>query len=284
MLLLSRILKTKLTGLLLLTLIVATPALAGKRDKVSRKDLRKDVALDTDLGQIIIRLSDETPLHRDNFLLQVKKGELDSLDFYRVIEGFLIQTGKDSLPDSPNLIPAEFRPDLFHRRGAVNAAREGDDTNPSQASANLHFTIIQGKVQTDSTLLGAEKRINEWRAYNEVINADSNKALFTCLQQAMTSGNSAEAAKIQTQLNQLTQEHLKTIDRYEIPEAHREVYKTEGGSPHLDQNYTVFGMVVLGMDVVDEIAGVKTDRADKPYKPIYIQKAYLIKRKDYPVN
>lgn len=259
-----------------------TPALS---EGIRKKDLKKDVALHTDYGTIVLRLSDETPLHRNNFIEKVKAHELDSMDFYRVINDFLIQTGKDLPAEKGGLIPAEFRSDLFHRRGAVNAAREGDDTNPGQASADLHFTIIQGKVQTDSTLNRAEMRINEWRAYNQVINDPDNAELVTQLQAFYAdSTQEGKIPAIQDKLNALTQERQKAMPKYHIPEAHREVYKTKGGSPHLDQNYTVFGEVLKGMAIVDSIATVKTDQSDKPLKAIYIQKAELIKREKYPVE
>ncbi len=252
-------------------------------DGVHQKDLQKDVALYTDYGTIVLRLSDETPLHRNNFIAKVNAHELDSMDFYRVINKFLIQTGKDLPNEKAGLIPAEFRADLFHRRGAVNAAREGDETNPTQASADLHFTIIQGKVQNDSTLNRAEQRINEWRAYNQVINDPANEKLVTQLQACYAdSTQEDEIPAIQDKLNELTQKQLETMPKYHIPEAHREIYKTQGGSPHLDQNYTVFGEVVQGMNLVDSIAAVKTDASDKPLQAIYIRKAELIKRKKYP--
>jgi len=252
-------------------------------DGIHKKDLTKDVALHTDYGTIVLRLSDETPLHRNNFIEKVNAHELDSMDFYRVINKFLIQTGKDLPKEKAGLIPAEFRTDLFHHRGAVNAAREGDETNPSQASADLHFTIIQGKVQNDSTLNRAEQRINEWRAYNQVINDPANAQLFQQLQACYADSTQEDKIPaIQEKLNALTQKHLETMPKYHIPEAHREIYKTRGGSPHLDQNYTVFGEVLQGMDIVDSIAAVQTDSNDKPLQAIYIQKAELIKRKKYP--
>jgi cyclophilin family peptidyl-prolyl cis-trans isomerase len=248
-------------------------------ESIRRKDLKKDVELMTELGPIVIRLSDETPKHRGNFVRLVNQHQLDSLNFYRVINSFLIQTGKDLPKEYPALIEAEFRPDLFHKRGAVNAAREGDETNPTQASANLHFTIIQGKMFTDSTLAKAEKRINNWLAYNKVITNPANAQLFLRLQTFSKEGANTDSLKaVQAKLEQLTQTKLQNMPRYRIPDEQRKVYKTIGGAPHLDQNYTVFGEVVKGMEIVDSIAGVKTDKTDKPLKDILILKARMIKR------
>lgn len=235
------------------------------------------VELMTERGPIVLRLSDETPKHRDNFIKLVNQHQLDSLNFYRIIERFLIQTGKDLPAEYPPLIDAEFRPDLFHKRGALNAAREGDDYNPKQASAALHFTIIQGKLFNDSTLDLAEKRINRGIAYNRVINHPNNAQLFKSLQELNQAGaNPIELKAVQAQLEALTQKELQILTPYKIPEAQRKIYKTIGGAPHLDQNYTVFGEVVKGMDIVDSIAGAKTDSTDKPLKDILILKARMI--------
>jgi cyclophilin family peptidyl-prolyl cis-trans isomerase len=240
---------------------------------------KQDVELLTQRGTIVLRLSDETPKHRDNFIRLVNLHQLDSLNFYRIIQTFLIQTGKDLPTEFPALIDAEFRPDLFHKRGALNAAREGDEYNPTQASAALHFTIITGKLFNDSTLDKAEKRINHGIAYNKVIRNPANAALFANLQAHLQAGtNPIELKTIQTELEDITQKELSTMALYRIPEAHRKVYKTIGGAPHLDQNYTVFGEVVKGMDIVDSIAGVKTGENDKPLKDILILKAKMIKR------
>ena len=251
-------------------------------DGIRKKDLNKDVELVTDYGPVILRLSDETPLHRDNFIRMVKAHELHGMEFYRVIETFLIQTGKDSIVGEPALIPAEFRPDLFHRRGALNAAREGDDVNPTQGSANFHFTIIQGKIQTDSTLQQAEQRINQWKAYNEALNDPVNAALLKKLQTYSKGGSDSDSLQvIQDTLMEFATQRLAAMVKYRIPEAHRMVYKTIGGAPHLDQNYTVFGEVVQGMSIVDRIAEERTDEDDKPLQSIFIQKARLIKRNEY---
>jgi len=246
---------------------------------IEKKDLNEDVELMTERGPIVLRLSDETPKHRDNFVRLVNLHQLDSLNFYRIIKTFLIQTGKDLPAEFPALIDAEFRPDLFHKRGALNAAREGDDYNPAQASAALHFTIIQGKVHNDSTLAIAEKRINHGLAYHKVITNPANAELFSSMQKLNQAGANPFSLKaVKDQLEELTQMELKTMVPYKIPDNHRKVYKTIGGAPHLDQNYTVFGEVVKGMDIVDSIAGATTDSADKPLKDILILKARMINR------
>lgn len=240
---------------------------------------KQDIELMTERGQIVLRLSDETPKHRDNFTKLVNLHQLDSLNFYRIIKTFLIQTGKDLPTEFPALIDSEFRPNLFHKRGALNAAREGDDYNPAQASAALHFTIIQGKVFNDSTLDKAEKRINRGLAYHSVVTDPANAELFKRMQSLNQAGaNPIELKAAQAQLEQLTQKKLESMVPYKIPEKQRQVYKTIGGAPHLDQNYTVFGEVVKGMDIVDSIAGATTDSADKPLKDILILKARMIKR------
>jgi len=246
---------------------------------IEKKDLKKDVELMTERGPIVLRLSDETPKHRDNFIRLVNLHQLDSLNFYRIIKNFLIQTGKDLPAEYPALIDAEFRPDLFHKRGALNAARESDDYNPAQASAALHFTIIQGKVFNDSTLAKAEKRINHGLAYHQVITDPTNAELFSRLRALNQAGaNPYDLKAVQAQLEQLTQTKLESMVPYKIPEVQRQVYKTIGGAPHLDQNYTVFGEVVKGMDLVDSIADATTDSADKPLKDILILKTRMIKR------
>ncbi|MDX8338443.1 peptidylprolyl isomerase [Draconibacterium sp. IB214405] len=274
---------------------------------VRKSDLSKDVQLVTDFGTIVLRLSDETPIHRNNFIKLVNQGAYDSVSFHRVIENFLIQTGdmatKPAAQKSENnseelsyMIDAEFRPDLLHKRGALNAARMGDDQNPQRASDGTQFTIIRGRVYTDSTLAIAEKRINGWLAYNNVINKPENKTELEKLKQLygkmealyekenaadslLMSAIQADIKPIKARFDSLTEIELITMQPYRFPEEHREIYKTEGGAAHLDQNYTVFGEVVTGMNVVDSIARVETDSADKPIDDVRILSATMIERK-----
>ena len=212
---------------------------AQKDSVVRKKDRKRDVLLQTNYGDIFIRLSDSTPLHRDNFLKLVKTGYYNGILFHRVIKNFMIQAGD---PDSRNAkpgeplgnggpgytVPAEFRTSLFHKKGVIAAAR---DNNPEKASSGSQFYIVQGKIFTDAGL------------------------------------DSVETYRLKGR---------------KIPPEQREVYKTIGGTPHLDQNYTVFGEVVKGLDVVDKIASVPTSKGadrDRPLEDVKIIKGKLVKRR-----
>ena len=257
---------------------------------VRKNDLKKDIEFCTEYGTIILRLSDETPIHRNNFIKLVNQHFYDSLLFHRVINHFVIQTGdpdsklaKTGEPlgesDIPYTIPAEFNPNLFHKRGALNAAR---DDNPERASSSTQFTFVQGRVYTDSLLEIAEKRINNWLAFNKVIHQPENSYLVMKLEEFKKQQTHSDSIKmILEQLNNLAKIELENTTPYKIPEAHRQIYKTVGGAAHLDQNYTVFGEVVKGMDVVDSIAKVQTDSLDRPLNDVRIISAKLIKRKNY---
>ena len=237
----NSMIKTLTAGLILALLVSCNPRLSNG---LRRKDLHKDVEITTAMGIIVIRLSDSTPLHRNNFLSLVKKGYYDSLLFHRVIRNFMIQSGdpdsKYGHPGKPMsqggnggpgyTIPAEVRPSLFHKRGALGAARNNDDVNPTRASSGSQFYIVEGKRWTDTGLDSTEKfRLKGWK----------------------------------------------------IRPDQRAVYKELGGSPHLDQQYTVFGEVIKGMDVVDSIAAVKTTGppSDRPLADVRILKMRLARRK-----
>jgi len=211
--------------------------------RLKKKDRKRDIEFVTTEGRIILRLSDSTPLHRDNFLRLVKSHFYDSVLFHRVIQYFMIQGGdpksKQAVPGQPlgdsspsYTIPAEFRVTLFHKRGALAAARESDDTNPEKASSSSQFYIVQGKKYTDGGLDSIE---------------------------------------------------LRRLKR-KIPEDQREIYKTVGGTPFLDQRYTIFGEVVSGMETVDKIANAPTSKGedlDRPLNDVRILSTKLIKRKPY---
>jgi peptidyl-prolyl cis-trans isomerase B (cyclophilin B) len=231
----------------------------------------------TNYGRIVFQLYDETPLHRDNFIKLVENKTYDSLLFHRVIRDFMIQAGDiqsksaDSLSrlgssDLPYQIPAEIVPTLFHKKGALGAARTN---NPQRASSSTQFYLVQGKIQNDSLLTHNENRINQFLARHYAVNDPANKPLLDSLDLARTNKDSLEINRLDKRVNDMVSGY-SNFERYSIPEAHRQVYKAIGGSPHLDQNYTVFGEVLEGIEVVDAIAGVETNRQDRPLSEVRI--------------
>lgn len=231
----------------------------------------------TNHGRMVIQLYDETPLHRDNFIKLVNDGVYDSLQFHRIIKNFMIQVGdtrsknatlEDTLGgnDLGYRVPAEIYPQLFHKKGAIGAAR---NNNPERASSSTQFYIVQGRVQNDSLLTHNENRINQFLAAHFASNDPANKPLLDSIAQARTDGNQELARQLSAKWNQVSRAY-SNFERYEIPESQREVYKTLGGTPHLDQSYTVFGEVIEGLEVVDRIAAIETDRRDRPMTEVRV--------------
>ncbi len=244
-------------------------------------ETKTKVKMTTNYGIIVLELSNETPLHRDNFIKLVQDKAYDSLLFHRVIENFMIQGGDpDSkkakpkellgLGDLDYAVKAEFRPNLFHKKGALATARED---NLDRSSSAIQFFIVQGKVFNDSTLDRAENRINSMTARYHVINKDTT--LFKAFKDAYENDKTKLTMRLNDSITALA-EQFTNFERYHIPESHRDVYKTLGGTPHLDQNYTVFGEVIEGLEIVDSIAKVATDNNDRPLKDVRILSVIII--------
>jgi len=269
--------KTVLRFTFILTLILVIYSCEKKTVSTETKEDRQKIEMITDNGTIILELYNETPLHRDNFIKVVQEGIYDSVMFHRVISDFMIQSGD---PDSKYAKPgdtlgnggldyrvdAEFNPNLFHKKGVLAAARDG---NPERASSSTQFYIVQGKVFNDSLLDRAEERINGWLAEHYFKKDPENQSLQDSLQQAIDSEN-IEKYRLYSDSISSSAKLYKNFDRYSISEAQRTVYKTLGGTPHLDQNYTVFGEVIKGLDVVDSIAAVQTGAFDRPVTDVRI--------------
>lgn len=245
-----------------------------------------EVEMITNYGTIILRLADETPLHRDNFIKLVESGTYDSLLFHRIIKEFMIQGGdvKSKYADSvsalgsadlPYQIPAEILPTLFHKKGALAAARSN---NPQRASSSTQFYIVQGKIQNDSLLTSNEGRINKMLARHYGINDPANKPLADSIQVALTAKDTATLQILNKRMNSILDKYTQ-FEKYNILEEHRAVYQTIGGSPHLDQNYTVFGEVIQGLEVVDSIAAVKTGPRDRPVSEVRILSMRILPKK-----
>lgn len=195
------------------------------------------VLMKTSEGNMKIELYEDTPMHTDNFLELVEKGFYNGLLFHRVIEGFMVQTGD---PDSKNALPGtrlgyggpkytvpqEFRKQYYHKKGALSAARQPDNINPSKSSSATQFYIVQGQVLNDEIL----------------------------------------------------QKYINAKAHIPFTEQQKKDYKTIGGTPHLDYNYTVFGQVLEGLNVIDSIAKYETDKYDRPLKDIKILNIQIISK------
>ncbi len=240
------------------------------------------VSMKTSLGDIKIRLYDGTPLHRDNFINLVKSGFYDGVSFHRVIKNFMVQAGDPEtktasarpMPDSLKTytIPAEFNPQYFHKRGALAAAREGNDTNPLMKSSGTQFYIVQGVKFSDEELNQAEQKINSTEKQNRFAGFMKETSDSVRL-----SGKTLSDAEIQEIASIKMFQYLSSFKEYKIPEEQRSAYKSIGGTPRLDGSYTVFGEVTEGLDIIDKIAAVQTDNSDKPVNDVKIIKVRIVK-------
>lgn len=237
------------------------------------------VIIETNMGNMKFKLHNETPLHRDNFLKLINESYFDSLLFHRVIYQFMIQGGD---PESRGAkegkvlgnggpsyqIPAEFHSDLFHQKGALAAAREGDDVNPDMNSSGSQFYIVQGRIFDSLTLEALQaRRKQQYRSmeFKRYMNRPENEELYFQYMQAMKSGDRLTGEDIMNKTNPIIDSILV---KYEYSPQQIEAYTTVGGTPHLDNAYTVFGQMVEGFEVLDEIAKVTTDRNDRPMNDV----------------
>lgn len=226
--------------LIILALLACTCMSCSQRQK-NNGNMETKVKIETNYGDIVVKLYDETTQHRDNFIKLVEQGTYEGTLFHRVIKDFMIQCGD---PKSKNAEPGQFLgegdldwtveqelrlPQIYHRRGVLAAAREPDDANPYRESSACHFYLAWGKKFTDEELDKMQQRLDTLYGY-----------------------------------------------RVKLTPEMRETYKTVGGIPHLDGGYTVFGEIVEGLEVVDKIQQTATDKNDRPLEDQRILKAYVI--------
>jgi peptidylprolyl isomerase len=240
------------------------------------------VALETTAGTIRLKLYDDTPGHRDNFLQNVKQGLYDGVTFHRIIRNFMIQTGDpftrpgevaDTTKKDPT-IPAEIvYPRHYHKRGSIGAAREGDDENPRKESNKFQFYIVTGKHYSDaglSELEGIAYQNKVEKIYNE------NTKNYTARLDAMRRQRDRDG--VSDLLDSiLTEAQAEVAANPPAPftSEQKRIYKSRGGSPCLDGEYTVFGEVIEGMKIVEDIERVKTGSGDKPVREIRSIKATI---------
>lgn len=238
------------------------------------------VTIKTEYGDMVAILYDETPLHKANFIKLVKEHYFDSLLFHRVIQGFMIQGGdsasRHAAPGQPlgiggkkYTIPAEFNPKFFHEKGALSAARTGDNVNPTKASSGSQFYIVQGTVFTQTDMESLQTDMNKlMTGLRKMFEDPQYKPLLDSLNQLYFSGDMAAYQKRLIELVPRVEKATGTkVSRFITPDK-MNAYTKVGGAPHLDGEYTVFGKVVKGLEVIDKIAAVERDAADRPVKDV----------------
>ena len=241
------------------------------------------VKLETTMGDIVVELYNETPQHRDNFIKLVKEGYYDGVLFHRVIKDFMIQTGdgnsKTAGPetmlgdcDPGYTIEAEFvYPKYFHKRGALAAARTGDQVNPERRSSGSQFYIVTGKIYSSDELNMMSKRLIDMKKqdiFRRLVTENRAK-----IEELQRNQDNAGIQELQNELIQLTEAEVANI---KMTDEQINAYTSVGGTPHLDGQYTVFGEVIKGMDVVDKIQNAPTGAADRPTTDIKIIKASIL--------
>ncbi len=235
------------------------------------------VKIMTKLGDIVVRLYDETPIHRDNFVKLVKEGYYDGTLFHRVIKDFMIQGGDPDSKGAPvgkslgvggpdYTLEAEIKDGLFHKRGALAAARQGDEVNPERRSSGSQFYIVWGQVYNEGQLRQFAKQLKM-----QQVQQTFNLLAAQHRDEIMQMRRNRDRVGLQELQDKLADEAEKQVKGNGLTEEQMKVYSTVGGTPHLDGQYTVFGEVEEGLDVVEMIQGSATGRGDRPLDEIELR-------------
>ncbi len=259
----------------------------NKKVKAKKESL---VLIQTEFGVVKVKLYNQTPIHRDNFLKLVKEGAYDSTLFHRVIPQFMIQGGD---PDSKGAksgaklgdggldytLEAEFVDSLFHKRGALAAARMPDNVNPEKRSSSMQFYVVQGRKFSEANLAAMMQNQNtniKSQLMNAFFNRPENEDYLSRLQVCQKEKDEEAMKALMQELEPLIDLEFRGKEVKLNPKA-IEAYSTLGGAPHLDGSYTVFGEVVEGMEVVDAISAQNCDRDNRPVKDV-MMKVKTVKR------
>ena len=276
----------KTNRILIIAVLAMVLAACGAGSKKSTDmEKRTQVKIETTMGDIVVELYNETPKHRDNFIKLAKEGMYDSTLFHRVIKAFMIQAGD---PDSKNAndtaqlgggdvgytVPAEFVPKFFHKKGALAAARMGDDVNPERASSGCQFYIVTGRKFREAQLLDMAGQKNNNRI-DEIFNELARKHMKE-IYKMRKANDEAGLMALQDSLEAQATAQYKEEEPFMFTPEQIAAYTTVGGAPHLDGAYTVFGQVVEGMETVEKIEVTKTGKADRPVENVRILKATVI--------
>lgn len=272
----------KVARTVLAVFLIVASTINGYSQKKYRKMNEKVVKIETSMGDVVVKLYNETPQHRDNFIKLVKEKFYDGVIFHRVIKDFMIQAGD---PDSKNpvagkqygmgdpgyTVPAEINLKYIHKKGALSAARTADQVNPERRSSGSQFYIVQGKSVTDQQLDQVELSISQQplqKMFNDMLDQEENKL--------KKQGVKIDYDALINEVRKKVLAQWETMEKFKYTPGQREAYKTIGGTPFLDGQYTVFGEVIEGLEVVDKIAAVETASADRPKTDVFVKKMTLL--------
>ena len=273
--------------IVLLTILIGglTSCQSGQK-KEGNMEKETKLKIETSAGDIIVKLYNETPKHRDNFIKLAEEGTYEGTLFHRVIKDFMIQAGDPESKNAPKgkmlgsgdvgyTLPAEFVfPKYFHKKGALSAARQGDNVNPKKESSGCQFYVVTGKVYSDSTLLGMEQQMSQMRL-NTAFQALAQKHTKD-IYKMRKAGDQEGLMNLQDSLIAQAEAQIAGEPEFHFTPEQVKAYTTVGGTPHLDGEYTVFGEVMEGMEIVDQIQKVKTDRSDRPEEDVIIKKITIL--------
>lgn len=266
---------------LLLCVLIVTSSCRTEKDYL--------VTIHTEFGDMKVILYDATPRHKENFLELARSGAYDSTTFHRVIREFMVQGGDVNAKGEPDpidyTIPPEFNDTLIHEKGALAAARMGDQVNPNKESSGSQFYIVHGRTYTEeelNTMAYNQKLTVMQQLFMRMIEKPEYAELRQEMLELQQAGNYAEMQeRIMNSEEEIERAYGQKLPDLEFTQQQIEAYTTKGGAPHLDRGYTVFGRVVEGLPVIDSIANVQTDNADRPLKDIPMtMKVESVKKKD----
>ncbi len=264
-------------GILLVAMLMA--ACGGKKTEGT------EVLIETSVGDIRVTLFDDTPLHRDNFVRLAREGVFDDIMWHRIVPGLMIQTGDPTLrpgnrpatADTSALhytVPQEIRfPKYIHRRGMLAAARQPDDKNPEKASSSTQWYIVTGEKYTSTSLADFYQTL-----YQEAVNGhwrklqDKNAKRLDRLEQT----NKDAYYELQDSILSVAEAAVAANPPRPFNEQQKRLYTTEGGCPHLDGEYTIFGQVTEGMNVVEKIVNTPTDDRERPLREVFIKRVVVL--------
>ena len=265
--------------------IVSCLALCACGTQKNKAMEETEVLIETSMGDIRVKLYNDTPKHRDNFIKLAKAGVYDNILFHRVVRGFMVQTGDPRLKAAGApltvdtaaynyTLPAEIRyPAHFHKQGALAAARMGDDVNPDKESSGTQFYIVTGKTNTAGALRELYSAI-----YQSRVDAVGEKLARKHMKEMYMMRRNGEAEKLQALKDSLLREAENEVAAHPpmpFNETQKQVYATRGGAPHLDGEYTVFGEVVKGIHVAEAIANVRTSK-ERPLQEVVVRKVTVL--------